>query len=57
MISCHHKLNLMHVTGQREIEAQRSIARDLAKNVPRTDFTSVKARIAAGNFSFRINSE
>ena len=34
---------------EKEIDAQRRIARDLAKNVPRTDFTSVKARIASGD--------
>ena len=32
-----------------EIDALRRIARDLEKNVPRTDYTSVKARIASGN--------
>ena len=34
---------------QRELDAQRRIARDLERNVPRTDYTSVKARIASGN--------
>ena len=32
-----------------EIDALRTIARDLEKNVPRTDYTSVKERIASGN--------
>ena len=34
---------------QREIDAQRRIARDLEKKVSITDYTSVKARIASGN--------
>ena len=34
---------------QRELDAQRNIARDLEKKVPRTDYTSVKVRIASGN--------
>ena len=34
---------------RRETEAIRSIARDLETNTPRTDYTSVKARIASGN--------
>ena len=43
---------------RRELEAQRTIARDLEKNVPRTDYTSVKARIASGNVSLdSITSE
>ena len=33
---------------RREIKALIRIARDLEKNVPRTDYTSVKARIASG---------
>ena len=33
---------------RQEIDALRRIARDLEKNVPRTDYTSVKARIASG---------
>ena len=33
---------------RREVDALRRIARDLEKNVPRTDYTSVKARIASG---------
>ena len=32
-----------------ETEAMRSIARDLETKTPRTDYTSVKARIASGN--------
>ena len=34
---------------KRELEALQTIARDLEKGVPRTDYTSVKSRIAAGN--------
>ena len=34
---------------RREIEAQRKIARDLEKDIRRTDYTTVKRRIAAGN--------
>ena len=34
---------------RREVDAQRRIARDLATNTPRTDYTSVKSRIASGN--------
>lgn len=34
---------------RREIEAQRKIARDLEKEMPRTDYTAVKRRIAAVN--------
>lgn len=34
---------------RREIEAMRRIARDLETNTSRTDYTSVKARIASGN--------
>ena len=39
---------------QREIDAQRRIARDLEKNIPRTDHTSVKARIASGDASLDL---
>ncbi len=39
---------------QWEIDAQRRIARDLEKNIPRTDYTSVKARIASGNVSLDL---
>ena len=34
-----------------EVDALKRIARDLEKNVPRTDYTSVKARIASGAVS------
>ncbi len=34
---------------RQEIDALRRIARDLERNVPRTDYTSVKARIASGS--------
>ena len=34
---------------RQENEALRSIARDLETNTPRTDYTSVKARISSGN--------
>ena len=34
---------------RRELQAQQTIARDLEKDVPRTDYTAVKSRIAAGN--------
>ena len=34
-----------------EIDAQQRIARDLEKNVPRTNYTSVKEHIASGNVS------
>ena len=33
---------------RREVDALRRIARDLEKDVPRTDYTSVKSRIASG---------
>ena len=33
----------------REYDAQRRIAKDLEKSIPRTDYTSVKSRIAAGD--------
>ena len=36
---------------QRESGAQKRIARDLAKRVPRTDYTSVKTQIATGDAS------
>lgn len=36
-----------------EIYAQRSIARDLETGTPRTDYTSVKGQIAAGNATLR----
>ena len=43
---------------RRELESQRTIARDLEKNVRRTDYTSVKARISSGNTSLdSITSE
>ena len=43
---------------RRELEALDTIARDLEKNVPRTDYTSVKERIASGDVSLdSITSE
>ncbi len=36
---------------QREIDAQRRIDRDLEKNIPRTDYTSIRTRIASGDVS------